>query len=287
MQRITFHSPTSVDDVCSLLDERPHETKVVAGGQSLIQMLKQRLVSAETIVDISSLEELTGIRREDGRIWIGAAETYADVQHHPLVADQLPVLSSAIATIGDTQIRNRGTLVGGIAHADPQGDPPVVATALDATIRIRHADGSRDVSGREFYRGLFETALEPTELVTEVGFPIRADRTTTFQSFTPRKGDYAVASVVVSAPTDATASAGDLEFTAGAVGDYPQFRTGADVDAGATELVAVDRESVAERVADAVTITGDEEWGEAYRRRVFEHHVSEALADVGVGTDAT
>jgi CO/xanthine dehydrogenase FAD-binding subunit len=283
MQRITFHSPSSVEEVCSLLDEHPHETKVVAGGQSLIQMLKQRLVSADTIVDISSLDELSGIRREDGRVWIGAAETYAAVRDHELVSDLLPVLPSAIATIGDTQIRNRGTLVGGIAHADPQGDPPVVATALDATIRIRSAAGTRDVSGREFYRGLFETALDPAELVTEVGFPIRDDRTTAFRSFTPRKGDYAVASVVASAPTDAEASAGDLEFTAGAVGDYPQFVTGADVDADATDVRGVDREAVAERVADAVTITGDEEWSASYRERVFEHLVEEALADVGAG----
>jgi CO/xanthine dehydrogenase FAD-binding subunit len=282
MQRISFHSPSSVDEVCELLAERPEETRVVAGGQSLIQMLKQRLVAAERIVDISSLDELTGIRHHDDRIWVGAGETYAAVGDHELVCEHVPVLAEAVATIGDAQIRNRGTLVGGIVHADPQGDPPVVATALDATIRIRDAETERTASAREFYEGLFTTDLGPTELVTEVGFPVREDRAETFRSFTPRKGDYAVASVVASAPDGESASIADAAFTAGAVGDYPQFVDGADLELDVADG-AVGRESVAEAVADAVQIEGDEEWSASYKRRLVEHLVSEALADLGVG----
>lgn len=282
MQRIDFYSPSSVAEVCELLDERPYETRVVAGGQSLIQMLKQRLVSAEAIIDISSLDELTGIRREGDRLWIGAGETYAAIRDDDQIREHLPVLPEVISTIGDTQIRNRGTLVGGIAHADPQGDPPVVAMALDATVRIRSMDGEREVSAREFYRGLFETALEPTELITEVGFPVSDDRTATFRSFTPRKGDYAIASVVVTAPESGSAPLSKSAFTAGAVGDYPQVVTGADLEMDATDSVP-NREAVGEAVAGAVRIDSDEEWSALYRRRLLEHIVQEALADVDVG----
>lgn len=283
MQRISFHSPSSVEEVCELLAERPEETRVIAGGQSLIQMLKQRLVAAETIVDISSLDELTGIRRDGDRIWIGAGETYAAVRDNELVCEHLPVLPGVISTIGDAQIRNRGTLVGGIAHADPQGDPPVVATALDATVRIRSVDGERLVSARDFYQGLFTTALGPAELVTEVGFPIADDRSATFRSFTPRQGDYAVASVVASTPNGDPRSIFDAEFTVGAVGDYPQFVDGAGLELDAIKDT-VDREAVGGAVADAVRIEGDEEWSPSYKRRLVEHLVSEALADLSGGT---
>lgn len=282
MQRISFHSPTSTDEVCHLLRERPRETRVIAGGQSLIQMLKQRLVSAETIVDISSLAELKGIRHEDDRLWIGAGETYADVRDHELVREHLPILPAVISTIGDTQIRNRGTLVGGIAHADPQGDPPVAAVGLDATVRIRSADGEREVSAREFHCGLFETTLEQDELITEVGFPVRENRTATFQSFTPREGDYAVASVLATAPADDSVPLADVEITLGAVGDYPQVVSGADIGFGEPELSAADRKSVGKAVADTVTVNGDEEWSESYRARLVEHLVAEALEDIGI-----
>ena len=283
MQRINFHSPSSVEEVCALLAERPHDTRVVAGGQSLIQMLKQRLVAAETIVDISSLDELRGIRRENDRLWIGAGETYAAVRDHDLIREHFPVLPEVISTIGDTQIRNRGTLVGGIAHADPQGDPPVVATALDAMVRIKSTDGEREVSAQEFYRGLFETVLEPAELVTEVGFPIVDGHMASFQSFTPRKGDYAVASVIVTAPEGDSVPLSEVAFTAGAVGDYPQVITGEDLRVDATASVP-DRAMIGEAVADAVRIDGDEEWSASYRRRLLEQLVQEALAELDLGT---
>lgn len=283
MQRITFHSPTTVEEVCELLQERPRETRVIAGGQTLIQMLKQRLVSAEMIVDISSLGELNGIRRENDRLWIGAGETYADIKDHELIRDNLQILVDVISTIGDTQIRNRGTLVGGIAHADPQGDPPVVAAALDATVRIRSVDGEREVSARDFYSGLFETELEPDELITEVGFPVRNDRTAAFRSFTPREGDYAVTSVVVTAPVSDSNPLTDAEFTIGAVGDYPQVVSGTDAGFEAAESSVVDRESVGETIAETVTVNGDEEWSESYRSRLVEHLVQETLADVDIG----
>jgi carbon-monoxide dehydrogenase medium subunit len=273
MQQIEFHSPSSIEDVCALLAEDPEDTTVIAGGQSLVQMLKGRLVGASKVIDISNLAELEGIERTGGQIRIGAAETYAAVRRHSEVRSAVPVLPKMIATIGDTQIRNRGTLVGGIAHADPQGDPPVLATALNAELSVRSADGERTVPGREFYRGLFETALAPDELVTEVAFPVPEDRTElTFRSFTPRDGDYAVATVVPSITVEDGGEVTDVTITVGAVGDRPQV-----IDIG-TERTSAD--AIADHVAEAASVEGDEEWSEQYRRDLIESLTVEALRDL-------
>lgn len=276
MQQVSFHSPETVERACELLATHGENARVLAGGQSLVQMLKQRLVDAEHVVDISGIDGLGGIRLADDTLWIGATETYAAVSHSPTVREALPVLPETVRTIGDQQVRNRGTLVGGVAHADPEGDPPVLATATGATVRLRSRDGERTVSAPDFYRGMYETACRSDELLTAVGFPVHDDRAGAFRSYTPRQGDYAVASVAVTTGFAAGAFS-DPRVVAGAVSEGPSRlpEVEAVLDGAVPDPDTLD--AAAETASDSVDPMGDGEFSAAYRESMVGTLAADAV----------
>jgi aerobic carbon-monoxide dehydrogenase medium subunit len=146
-------------------------TKVLAGGHSLIPMMRFRLAQPPRLVDIGSLDELRGIAEHRRGARIGATTTYREILDSELLRERFPLIVETTDSIGDVQVRNRGTIGGGVAHADPAADMPAVMVALDATFNLRSKKGKRAVRAREFFRGPFETALEPDELLTEVILP--------------------------------------------------------------------------------------------------------------------
>ena len=167
-----YAAPDSVQEALTLLAESP-DAKVLAGGQSLLPVLRMRLNAPELVIDISGIEELKGISDEGDSIRIGAATTYQDVLESDLVKEHLQLLHQAVQTIADPQIRHRGTLCGALVHADPAGDVGAPVLALDATMMVqsRGVAGPRPVPASEFFVDLFETAVDETELLTEVRIP--------------------------------------------------------------------------------------------------------------------
>ena len=167
-----YAAPDSVQEALTLLSESP-DAKVLAGGQSLLPVLRMRLNAPELVIDISGIEELKGISDEGDSIRIGAATTYQDVLESDLVKEHLQLLHQAVQTIADPQIRHRGTLCGALVHADPAGDVGAPVLALDATMMVqsRGVAGPRPVPASEFFVDLFETAVDETELLTEVRIP--------------------------------------------------------------------------------------------------------------------
>jgi carbon-monoxide dehydrogenase medium subunit len=163
----------SVDDALNLLAQHQGSAKVIAGGQSLLPLLKLRVASAERLIDIGRLNELRGIREWEGGIAIGALTTYREVLESPLTK-KFPILAEAIIDVGDVQVRNRGTIGGSIAHADPASDFPAVAIALDAQIVLRSKSGERVVPAEQFLQGAFQTDIHEDELLTEVRIPAAA-----------------------------------------------------------------------------------------------------------------
>src|SRR5207253_421902 len=149
--------------------------KVIAGGQSLLPLLKLRVASAERLIDIGRLSELRGIREWDGGLAIGALTTYREVLESPLTK-KFPILHEAIKDVGDIQVRNRGTIGGSIAHADPASDFPAVAIALDAQIVLRSTSGERVVPAEQFLQGAFTTDIRDDEILTEIRIPAAAVR---------------------------------------------------------------------------------------------------------------
>ena len=146
-------------------------SRLLAGGQSLLPALKLRLGSAERLVDIGRLSELRGVREAGGAIEIGALTTYREVLASPLIAERYPFLIGAIERIGDLQVRNRGTLGGAIAHADPASDLPALLLALDGAVELRSAGGTRTVPANEFFEGPFSTAARRDEIITAIRLP--------------------------------------------------------------------------------------------------------------------
>ncbi|MFG1623002.1 FAD binding domain-containing protein [Kribbella sp. NPDC049227] len=165
-----YFTPSTVDEAVALLREQP-DAKVLAGGQSLMPVLRLRLAAPETIVDIGRIGELQGVRDDGDALVIGAMTPHSTVQADPLVGEHARLVSLATATIADPQVRHRGTFGGSLAHADPAGDLPAVAVALDASFVIAGPDGRRTVAAADFFQGVFSTTLAEDELLVEVRVP--------------------------------------------------------------------------------------------------------------------
>jgi carbon-monoxide dehydrogenase medium subunit len=167
MYDFEYHKPKSLDDAAATLS-RHEDFKLLAGGMSLLPVLKLRLARYSGLVDLGALEQLKGIRREGDAIVIGAMTPHADVAASAEVARAIPALAALAGGIGDPLVRNRGTLGGSIANADPAADYPAGVVGLGATV----VTDRRSIAADEFFLGLFETALQPGEIITEVRFPI-------------------------------------------------------------------------------------------------------------------
>jgi carbon-monoxide dehydrogenase medium subunit len=166
-----YARPTTVDEALQAVASGGEDVKILAGGQSLIPVMRLRLAAPETVVDLTKVAELRGVREEDDAIVIGAMTTHSDVLSDPLIARWAPLIAQATETVADRQVRHRGTFGGALAHADPAGDLPAVALALDAQFVIAGLGGRRTVAAPEFFVDYLTTALEEGELLVEIRVP--------------------------------------------------------------------------------------------------------------------
>ena len=166
-----YTAPATIEEALSALAEAGDEGKVMAGGQSLLPVLRMRLNAPEMVIDLGRIESLRGIRDEGDAVVIGAMTTYQTLLDDASVHEHLLLLAKATETIADPQIRHRGTVGGALAHADPAGDLGAAALALGASFVVAGSSGTRTVHGEEFFTGLFETAVGEDELLTEIRFP--------------------------------------------------------------------------------------------------------------------
>lgn len=165
-----YHCPTSVEEALSLLGSYA-DVRVLAGGQSLIPLLKMRLAAPEVIVDLGRIESLRGIREDGDELIIGAMTSHDEVARSSLVATHALLLGKAAQTVADPQVRHRGTIGGAVAHADPAGDLPAPVVALDASFVIAGPSGTRTVAAGDFFQDMFTTALGEGEILTEIRVP--------------------------------------------------------------------------------------------------------------------
>jgi aerobic carbon-monoxide dehydrogenase medium subunit len=163
--------PSTVDEAVSALADAGDDAKVLAGGQSLLPVLRLRLAYPSTLVDVSRMDALRGVRDDGDAIVIGATTTHDTLVRDPLVLQHAPLLAQAAATVGDRQVRHLGTFGGSLSHADPAGDLPAVALALDASMQVVGRGGSRAIAAGDFFVDYLTTALEPGELLTEIRIP--------------------------------------------------------------------------------------------------------------------
>jgi aerobic carbon-monoxide dehydrogenase medium subunit len=166
-----YARPTTIDEALQAVASGGEDVKIMAGGQTLIPVMRLRLAAPETVVDLGKVAELRGVREEADAIVIGAMTTHSDVLSDPLIAQHAPLIAEATETVADRQVRHRGTFGGALAHADPAGDLPAVALALDAEFVIAGLGGRRTVPAREFFVDYLTTALEEGELLVEIRIP--------------------------------------------------------------------------------------------------------------------
>jgi carbon-monoxide dehydrogenase medium subunit len=229
---------TGLQHALTLLASADGTARVLAGGQSLIAAMNMRLTAGDMLVDISRLSELRGVSDEGDTLRIGALTRHVEVGRDPLIKEHAPILTQAVDVIAHAAIRNRGTIGGAVAHADPAAEFPACVLALGATLHVEGPDGARTIAAEDFYHGLFETDLEPEEILIAISVPkAQADERQVLLEVSRRSGDYALAGLCL------VRRKGGHRITMLSVGERPELAQEAmaklddgDVDGAVTAL---------------------------------------------------
>jgi aerobic carbon-monoxide dehydrogenase medium subunit len=262
-----YQRASSADEALRLAADAGEDAKFLAGGHSLLPLMKLRFAVPEVLIDIGRLRELSYIRDEGDVITVGALTRHHDLETSGLLARELPLLCFAAGCVGDPQVRHRGTIGGSLAHGDPASDLPAVVLALDATLVIRGPSGSRDVAAGDFFAGLFETALEPGELLTEIRIPKPGAPGWSFQKFTKRAIDWAIVGVALQGDRVALVNMSSAPMRAAAVERA--------LAAGASPQEA------AQHAAEGTSPVSDLGASAAYREHLARVLVGRALTEAG------
>jgi aerobic carbon-monoxide dehydrogenase medium subunit len=277
--RFSYEAPPTLEAALASLAVRGDHAKVIAGGQSLAPMMNMRLAQPGHLIDINGLKGFGGVAIEGDRLIVGALVRHADLARDPLVRTHCAMLAHAAETIGHYAIRQRGTLGGSLAHADPAAQLPLVAVALDAEMEAVSARGTRRIVAAEFFLSIFTTALAPDELLVRVRFPVSGpNEGWGFRLFNRRAGDFALASVAATLTRDASGGVEGLRLAAGGIGSVPvRLVVPAELTAGASGEGWPRR--VAQAAAAAADIEADESVSAEYRRELVAALAEDALRD--------
>lgn len=217
-----YHRPDSVEEALSLLAEHGYDAKLLAGGQSLVPAMNFRMAVPAVLIDLNRIAGLDGIAEADGGLRVGAMVRQRAAERDRLIAARAALISETLPYVAHAQIRNRGTMGGSIAHADPAAEIPAVMLALDARFRLRGPNGERLVAAGEFFTGLFGTALEPDEMLTDIEVPAAAPRSGwAFDEISRRHGDYALAGIAATATVDEAGRCSSARIALLSVGEGP------------------------------------------------------------------
>ena len=260
----TYARATSVDEALALAAEHGEDAKYLAGGQSLLPLMKLRFAAPTVLIDLGRVTELSYVRDEGTYVAIGALTRHHDVATSELLLADVPLLAHTAEAVGDPQIRHRGTIGGSVAHADAAADLPAALLALDATFVVRGESGARSVPAAEFFKGIFETALAPGELLTEIQVPKPASPAAwSFQKFNKRAIDFAMVGVAVQGAGSPTAAV-------------------ALINMGSTPLRATAVESAlagGASIADAATLAaqGTNAGSDIHASKAYREHLARVL----------
>jgi carbon-monoxide dehydrogenase medium subunit len=262
-----YKAPTTVEEALSAIAEAGDDGKVIAGGQSLLPVLRMRLNAPEVLIDLGKVEALKGISDQGDSIRIGAMTTYQDVLDDASVKEHLLLLHKVVETIADPQIRHRGTVGGSLAHADPAGDVGAAALALEARMVVAGSGGEREVPASEFFQGLFETAVQEGELLVAIVFPKHTGWGAHYEKFVRVAHQWAIVAVAATVRADAgTISEARVGLTN--MGDRPLRATSVEQAlAGAQASEDAVRQAVAS-VADGTSPPTDLNGDADYRREI-------------------
>ncbi len=274
-----YERPETIEGVLAVLNQYGEESRILAGGQSLIAMMNTRVLQPRVVIDINRVPALDTLAVEDDILVIGALVRHSEVAGSPLVREANPLIAEAYPHLAHRPIRNRGTLAGNLAHADPASEMPAVMVVSEATMTLRNHDNVRTLHAEDFFLGPFETAARPDELLTEIRVPVApAGQGWGFREFSPRKGDFALASIAtVMAVVDGKIDS--VRLACAGVG--PCARRIADAE-GSLIGATPGEEAFAEAAATALAAIDPQEdfhADAAFRRDLVGTLVRRALAD--------
>ena len=283
-----YSAPTTVDEALGLLAQQPDDAKLLAGGQSLVPLMNFRLARPERLIDLNGIEELAGIERRNGHIVIGAMTRHVAIERSSLLASEWPLLTEAISWVGHEQIRNRGTIGGSVAHADPAAELPVALAALDARFHVRSQSADRFLSWSEFFVTGFTTALEPAEMVVGIEVPpLPPGAGTSFIEFARRHGDFALGGATALVVLDDAGNCREARLSLLAATPAPTRATEAEQLLVGHKLDAAALAAAADAALAGVEPTGDIHGSTKYRRKLLRTMALRALSTAARRAEGT
>ena len=268
---------SSVEEAVSLLQERGEEAKLLAGGHSLLPMMKLRLAAPSVLIDIGRIPGLAGVQT-NGTISLGPTTTYTTVMDSEELARLCPLLAETAAQVGDMQVRNRGTVGGSVAHADPASDMPAAMLALDATFTARGSGGERSIAASDFFQGLFMTALQPAEVLTRISIarpPQGAGMA--YEKFRNPASGYAIVGVAAVAALAGDGTVSDVRVAITGAGAQPVRATAAEEALRGKAPDDAALAAAAEHATEGLQLMSDIHASEAYRAHLTRVFTRRAL----------
>jgi len=271
-----YFAPDSLEAALELKAQHGDEGKPLAGGQSLIPAMNFRVAQPSLLIDLNRIDDLRYIRKQNGEVRIGAMTLQSQAEHDNLVEKHAPLLHEAIPNIAHSQIRNRGTVGGSLAHADPAAELPVVALALDARFHARNKGGERWIEAKDFFAGLFANSLQTNELLVEIAFPeMPANTGTSFMEVARRSGDYALAGLAALLTLDKEGKCAKARLVYLNVGDGP-----VDAVQAASSLIGKKPNAAAFQEAGQIASQKDmSPLGNLHATADYQRHLSAVLTE--------
>lgn len=269
-----YKKATTVDEALAALASG--DGKLLAGGHSLIPSMKLRLSQPEFLIDISGISALKGIQEANGFIVIGAGATHAEIAGNPLIQEKLPFFGTAAGLIGDIQVRNRGTIGGSLAHADPAADWPALVLAADAIIDVVSSNGSRSIKATDFFVSLFTTSLDEHELITAIRVPVpAAGSRTVYMKFEHPASRFAIVGCAIMRAPD-----GKTSIAFNGVGEYAFRDRAAEQVVSGKGLDEATLRAAADAAVQGVSLMGDNFASQDYRQHLAKVYLKRALQAV-------
>lgn len=272
--------PQTLDEAVRALAAHGEDAKILAGGQSLLPLLKQRLVQPKLLIDLAEMSALKGIGQQDDKIVIGALTTHYQIESSELLKKKCPLLPQTARAIGDVQVRNRGTIGGSLSHADPAADWPAAILALGAELTLRGPKGERRIGAEEFFLGAMATAIEPTEILTEICVPVVSRRAgSAYQKMAQRASGFAIVGVAVSLKMAAQGICEDIRIGVTGLSDKAFRAHPVEERLRGNKLVARLIEASAAIVADGVDPLEDLQAGAQFRAHLARVYAARAIQE--------
>lgn len=282
-----YHRATSLDEAIQFLGEHQEDGKILAGGHSLLPIMKLRLAQPSVLIDITGLQELRGVHLNGDTIEIGALTTHHDLETDPVLAENLRLLPQIAHVVGDQQVRHRGTIGGTLAHADAAGDYPAGVLALGGEIIVRGPNGERTIPIDDFFVGFLTTALEPDELLTSIRIPVHAEGTgVSYQKLANTASGYAIVGVAVVLTKAADGTIARIRIGITGTSDIAYRATAVETALTGTNPDADALNAACAHATDGIDVLGDQHAPTEYRAKVTRNLVRRAVQEAFANASA-